>query len=154
MKIQIDQAITRALQQHGLRPTRARQLILALIEQDNQHYTPEEMLVRLNAMGERLSIATLYQNLAKLVDKGLLVKFVGLDGEYRYDYNKLPHHHLICESCGRIVDVLVDQALDAIDPRLMDANGPKRLPPGWKILQRRVDFIGVCPDCSQQMAEN
>ncbi len=154
MKIQIDPSITEELQRHGLRPTRARQLILALIEKDNQHYTPEEMLVQLNALGERLSIATLYQNLAKLVDKGLLVKFVGLDGEYRYDCNKTPHHHLICRSCGRIVDVVVKQSLDTIMPRPVDPRAGQPLQPGWKIVQRRVDFIGVCPDCSQQTEEN
>ena len=138
------QNIIEMLQRSGLRPTRARRIILELLSEKNRHYTPEEMLDTLRQKGQPLSIATLYQNLAKLVEKGLVLKIVGLDGSFRYDFNHEPHNHMVCQRCGKIVDVVVMGPIDQIEVQPHDDDVAVQQ---WQILERRVELIGLCPDC-------
>ncbi len=138
------QNILEMLQRSGLRPTRARRIILELLAEKNRHFTPEEMLDTLRERGQPLSIATLYQNLAKLVEKGLVIKIVGLDGSFRYDFNHEPHNHMVCQRCGKIVDVVVSGPLDQIEVQPHDDDDAVNQ---WQILERRVELIGLCPDC-------
>ncbi len=141
--------IIEMLESSGLRPTRARKIILELLAEKNRHFTPEEMLDALRQRGQPLSIATLYQNLARLVEKGLVIKIVGLDGSFRYDFNHDPHDHMICRRCGKIVDVIVQGALDGITAQPMEADEDISR---WQVLEKRVEFVGLCPEC--QAAEN
>ncbi len=136
--------ILEMLENSGLRATRARKIILELLAEKNRHFTPEEMLEALRERGQPLSIATLYQNLARLVEKGLVIKIVGLDGSFRYDFNHDPHDHMICSRCGKIVDVVVKGSLEGISAQPMDVEDDLT---NWKILEKRVEFVGLCPEC-------
>ena len=142
--------ILEMLHQSGLRPTRARRIILELLAEKNRHFTPEEMLETLRERGQPLSIATLYQNLAKLVEKGLVIKIVGLDGSFRYDFNHEPHNHMVCQRCGKIVDVVVEAPMDQVKVKPHDeAEAVSQ----WQILEHRIELIGLCPEC-QAAARN
>ena len=44
-----------------------------------------------------------------------------------------------CRSCGRVADIEGAPA-----PQLAEAPGP----PGWRLEEERVEFIGLCPECS------
>jgi len=136
--------ILEMLENSGLRATRARKIILELLAEKNRHFTPEEMLETLRERGKPLSIATLYQNLARLVEKGLVIKIVGLDGSFRYDFNHDPHDHMICSRCGKIVDVVVKGSLEGVSAQPMDTEDDLS---SWKILEKRVEFVGLCPEC-------
>ena len=139
--------ITEQLRRHGLRPTPARCRILELLTRRREHYSPEEMLEALREEGEPMSIATLYQNLAKLSEAGVIGRFVGPDGVSRYDVVTEPHHHLVCEVCGRIVDVEAE-GLKALKPRPLHGNSLD----GWQVREKRVEFVGVCPACQEKRA--
>ncbi len=136
--------IVQMLTSSGLRPTRARKVILELLAEKNRHFTPEEMLETLRARGQALSIATLYQNLAKLVEKGLVIKIVGLDGSFRYDFNHEPHNHMVCQRCGKIVDIAVKGDLDSISAIPLDEEEDVSR---WQVVEKRVELVGLCPDC-------
>jgi Fur family ferric uptake transcriptional regulator/Fur family peroxide stress response transcriptional regulator len=58
------------LREHSLRPTKARRLVLALLDKKNDHLGPEGILKALRDNGHPISIATLYQNLNNLVEAG------------------------------------------------------------------------------------
>ena len=139
--------ITEQLRRHGLRPTPARCRILELLTRRREHYTPEEMLEALREEGEPMSIATLYQNLSKLTEAGLVARFLGADGVSRFDATTEPHHHLVCEVCGRIVDVEAE-GLKALKPRPLHGDSLA----GWQVREKRVEFVGVCPACQEKRA--
>ena len=133
------------LRSRGLRATRASRLILARLRQSNDHLSAEEVQRALRRRGHRVSIATLYQNLKRLTEAGLLVSFADSDGLVRFDANTAPHAHLVCSTCGRILDVAPSAApverLAAALPK------PARRYRGWSIRSTRLELCGLCPDC-------
>ena len=140
--------IAESLRERGVRPTKARCQIMSVFGQKVNHLTAEDLLNWLRQRGHKASPATVYQNLVKLVEGGLLVRFTGPDGVMRLDSNLAPHHHLICVGCGRVADVSLDKAA-AAKVRPVDAH-TGRSPRGWKVAGVRVEFEGVCPTCHQR----
>lgn len=49
-----------------------------------------------------MNLTTVYRGLEKLVEKNLVYKIVGDNGEAFYEYKKEIHHHSICTSCDTI----------------------------------------------------
>ncbi|WP_457637132.1 Fur family transcriptional regulator [Oceanithermus sp.] len=142
---------TKLIEQKNLRATEARCRILELLHETHEHYTPEEMLEALRERGKPLSIATLYQNLAKLADAGLIARIVGPDGHTRYDVNTLPHHHLVCKVCGRMLDVGVEGPLQDLRPVALYDD--EEDPATWRLGEVHLEFHGVCPACQARLAE-
>jgi Fe2+ or Zn2+ uptake regulation protein len=95
----------------GLRPTTARVAILESLEDVRDHPTADELAVRLGRSGHRIGRATVYQNLDKLVEAGVIASLTAGDGLRRYDATLDPHQHFIDSESGRIYDVHVDEAL-------------------------------------------
>lgn len=125
----------------GLRATKARSLILSLIDRQG-HLSPEEMLSAFAAQNVDMSQATLYQNLAHLHRAGVIRKFIDSQGIARYDSNLHDHDHLVCIKCGAMVD------LDPIDRDALAIS----LPLGWTLESVAVEFNGLCPKC-QNLAD-
>jgi len=140
-----DPTIIELLRSRGLRATRASRLILARLRHSNDHLSAEEVQRALRRRGHRVSIATLYQNLKRLTEAGLLVSFADSGGLVRFDANTAPHAHLVCTGCGRILDVAPSAApverLAAALPK------PARRYRGWSIRDARLELCGLCPDC-------
>ena len=147
------------LRAHGLRPSSPRIAVLSYLERQRQHLTPYEIYEGLRAAGEPVSIATLYQNLQALSRHGLIKRIVGPDGAVRYDVNLAPHHHLLCERCGRLVDVELSEPLD-VRPVLLFTQDQDDAPPsdatqaGWQINGAHVEFRGTCPECSRRSSSS
>lgn len=129
------------LQAHGLRPTKPRVVLMRFLQEQREHYTPYQMIESMRQHGNEFSIATLYQNLHILTDAGLLKRFVAPDGVARYDANLGDHHHLVCERCGRIVDV------ELSSPVAAQPTSHNESLEGWQVISSNVEFLGVCTDC-------
>lgn len=133
------------LREHGVRPTEARRLVLALLNDKNEHLSTDGIIKALRDKGFKVSVATLYQNLNNLVEAGLLVRIKGPDDLMRFDANLAPHHHLVCTKCGKIVDVRNKEE------QLLQKS-PKDFQTGvslsdWHIDHIKIEYNGTCPDC-------
>ena len=135
------------LRDYGLRPTEARRRVLALLTRENLHLTTEGIMQALHNKGYPLSVATLYQNLNKLVEAGLLVHIKGPDGLMRFDANLAPHHHLVCRKCGKMVDVKSsEETLLKKHPLDFQSGIPLS---DWQLEHIKIEFKGTCPDCKR-----
>ncbi|HTW90940.1 MAG TPA: Fur family transcriptional regulator [bacterium] len=140
-----DPTIIGLLRSRGLRPTRASRLILARLRHSNDHLSAEELRGALRRRGHVVSIATLYQNLARLSEAGLLASFADSEGLVRYDANTAPHAHLVCSRCGRILDLPMTNPLVN---RLNISSGRRtRQYRGWAVQNARLELCGLCPKC-------
>jgi len=144
------ESLTRRIEQKNLRATEARCRILELLQETHEHYTPEEILEALRERGKPLSIATLYQNLQRLSEVGLIARFVGPDGHTRYDVNTGPHHHLVCRVCGRMVDVGVEGPLERLRPKALLSEKEDEVA-AWQTGEVHLEFHGVCPVCQARI---
>ena len=137
----------RALREAGLRRTPARMRILALLAERHDHPTAEQLAETLRGRGEPFGVATLYQNLNRLCENGVIGRIKGADGLMHFDASTAPHHHLICRRCGRIVDA----EIGALPAAMSLPHCPRTGEPlhDWGLQDMQVELKGVCPDCRQ-----
>jgi Fe2+ or Zn2+ uptake regulation protein len=141
-----DAEIGRRLAERGLRATAPRRILLTFLERRGEHLSAGEILDGLRRAGRPMSVATLYQNLRALSRHGLLTRVADTaGGTARYDINPSPHHHLICERCGRMIDVTLSAPVTS-NPVLADGAEADWLR-GWRISRSQVEFRGLCPTC-------
>lgn len=89
---------------HGIKATPQRlEIFRALLETD-EHPSPEAIYQVVKGKMPTVSLATIYKTLEVLEAAGL-ARLVSHAGDTkRYDGRLDRHHHLVCRSCGRIVD--------------------------------------------------
>jgi Fe2+ or Zn2+ uptake regulation protein len=85
-----------------------------------------------------VSLRTVYQTLNDLSEMGEILQLDLGTGSSRFDPNIDTHHHLVCDGCGRVIDVSADTS----DFRL-----PPRQRQGFEITNTEVVFRGRCAEC-------
>lgn len=95
----------------GLRPTRQRLALAALLVGDGQdrHVTAESLFDAASGCGERVSLATVYNTLRAFCDAGLL-REITVDGSKSYfDTNMSDHPHFYWEDSATLTDAPVSE---------------------------------------------
>ena len=95
----------------GLRPTRQRVTLAALLIGDgkHRHVTAESLFDAAKMQGEAVSLATVYNTLRAFCDAGLMQE-VTVDGSKSYfDTNTHDHPHFYWEDDARLTDAPSDQ---------------------------------------------
>jgi Fur family transcriptional regulator, iron response regulator len=90
----------------GLRPTRQRVALAALLVGDGQHrhVTAESLFAAAQDGGERVSLATVYNTLRAFCEAGLMHE-ITVDGTKSYfDTNTHDHPHFFWEDTGMLTD--------------------------------------------------
>ena len=104
--VQVIERFAQYLSRHKLKMTRERRVILDHVVSVRGHFDVDDLLVRLRKAGHGVSRATLYRNLPRLVDSGLIHKVEMAHGQARYELMVGRHHHdhMICLGCGTILE--------------------------------------------------
>jgi Fur family transcriptional regulator, peroxide stress response regulator len=123
----------------GLPLTHQRQVIYDALMAMPGHPSPEEVYERVRRRIPSISLATVYKNLNRFLQAGLLQEMSVHHGSLRVEVNDHPHHHLVCASCKKIEDIDSEQ----IGP--LHVRG--RLPKGFEVQRFSVDVIGLCARC-------
>ena len=115
--------------------TRYEQLIFSIVNESRDHLTAEQVFDRLRETHPGVSLATVYNNLKKLREAGL-VRTVSVEGSPdRYD-RVARHDHLVCRECGKLADISFDDLTDSLRSRV-----------GGAFLAYDLKVYYVCPDC-------
>lgn len=90
----------------GLRPTQQRITIMQVLSEIGKtHVTARCLLKILSKKNKRISIATIYNNLNELSDRGFLNKVVVGKEKMWFDTNLANHHHFYDEEADKLVDI-------------------------------------------------
>ena len=128
------------LRQRGLQVTAQRLAVLRAVAA-NPHGTADDVEQAVRAEIGAISRQAVYDALGALTDKGLIRRIQPAGSPARYeDRVGDNHHHLICRSCGRTVDV--DCATGSA-PCLTASDDA-----GFEIDEAEVIYWGRCPDCA------
>lgn len=102
-------AVSEILRQAGLRPTRQRMALGRLLfEGEDRHVTAEQLHLEVTHLGERVSLATVYNTLHQFRSAGLL-RELAIEGSKAYfDTNTSNHNHFLLESSGELMDIPAD----------------------------------------------
>jgi Fe2+ or Zn2+ uptake regulation protein len=127
------------LRNHGLQVTAQRLAVLRAVSAQ-PHCTAHEVAEVVRAEIGVISRQAVYDALGILAEVGLIRRIQPAGSAARYeDRVGDNHHHLVCRSCGRMVDV--DCAVGAT-PCLTAADDS-----GYEIDEAEVVYWGRCPEC-------
>ncbi len=127
------------LKARGLRPTPQRIAVLSAVVSSSEHPSAEDVHLSVRRAMPHLSLATVYKALAELRRVGQ-IRALPVWGKIRFDFDSGPHHHLVCELCGRIEDL-------AAGDLHVEGALPEDARPGFEILSTEVVVRSLCPDC-------
>ncbi len=127
----MDKSIELKLRNAGLRPTRQRLALAALLfAKGDRHVTAEGLHAEARVAQLPVSLATVYNTLNQFTDAKLL-REVACEGNKSYfDTNTSNHYHFYVEGDGELIDIPVDS---------IDVTGLPTTPAGKKI--GRIDVI-------------
>ena len=131
------------LRERGVQVTAQRLAVLRAVSAQ-PHITADAVAESVRTEIGAISMQSVYDSLALLVAEGLLRRIQPSGSPARFeDRVGDNHHHLICRTCGRVVDV--DCALGAAPCLTPHAGG------GYEIDEAEVAFWGRCPSCLEQL---
>lgn len=122
-----------------LRLTPRRRAVLDVLAAATDHPTAHEVFERVRRRSPGIGFATVYRTLALLVASGHALELDLGDSSARYDANTAPHDHLVCDGCGRALD------LDPVLPGGLVEQVTRRT--GYQVAGYTLRFHGRCPDC-------
>ncbi|HMM37648.1 MAG TPA: transcriptional repressor [Desulfovibrio sp.] len=120
------------------RLSRQRKVILSELCKVTSHPTADEVYDMVRRVMPRISLGTVYRNLELLCSQGLAQKIGPAGAQKRFDGNAMPHPHLRCSVCSRVVDVDYPPEL----PEL-----PEEHSHGFEVSGCSLEFVGLCPEC-------
>ncbi|MBW1714827.1 MAG: transcriptional repressor [Deltaproteobacteria bacterium] len=138
----LDQMVKK-LKENECRITPQRLAILKILAFSEGHPSIENIYEQVKVDFPTTSLATVYKTLTLMKELKEVLEIGFADGSNRYDGNKpYPHPHLICINCRKIVDPDLTTLADMTQQLAQDT--------GFRILNHRLDFFGICPDCQNK----
>jgi Fur family ferric uptake transcriptional regulator len=137
MEVSVDNAAL--LRRHAVQVTAQRLAVLRAVS-ERPHRTAADIDAVVRAGIGAVSLQAVYDTLGVLTEKGIIRRIQPAGSPARYEARVGDnHHHLICRTCGRMVDV--DCAVGET-PCLTAAEDS-----GYEIDEAEVIYWGRCPDC-------
>ena len=126
------------------RYTRGRRELVEVLARSTRPLTIPEILRRKRSLPQ----STVYRNLATLEEARAVRRLIGPDEFARYELAEAlteHHHHLVCTSCGRVVDYTLP---DGLEQGLQRAERDITRATGFDARHHQLDFLGVCAPCA------
>jgi Fur family ferric uptake transcriptional regulator len=129
------------LQDLGYRLTPQRVLVWDVLRRHESHMSAEEVCSLVQQQFPQVNISTVYRTLELLVGLGL-VRETRLGPAHRFFEveEEVPHHHLVCDMCGKI-DHVHDEDIGDLS---------KTLHAGHGFTLRELTVFGRCKDCQPE----
>jgi Fur family ferric uptake transcriptional regulator len=126
----------------AVRNTRQRTAVSALLAEVEGFHSAQELHAMLRDRGERVGLTTVYRTLQGLADSGEIDVMRPPGGEHLYRRcSQGHHHHLVCRSCGRTVEV-EGPAVESWAERVAAQHG-------YADVSHTLEIFGTCPDCAR-----
>jgi Fur family peroxide stress response transcriptional regulator len=131
--------LERICRERGLPLTIQRRTVFEAILKHDDHPSADQILEEIKDRIPDISRTTIYRILDTFVQLGLITKICHPSAVARFEPKIYQHHHLVCVSCERIID-LEDERLDAIP-------FPDVSRKGFRINDYHIHFRGLCSEC-------
>jgi len=127
--------------QNVRRPTRQRAAVEAVLADIDDFLSAQDLHARLRTQGQSVGLATVYRILQAMAADGDVDMMRTGDGEavYRRCSSGSHHHHLVCRSCGRTVEV-EGPAVERWADRIGAEND-------FSDVVHTVEIVGTCSGC-------
>jgi Fur family transcriptional regulator, ferric uptake regulator len=125
------------------RSTRQRAAVAALLGETDDFLSAQQLHDRLRHRGDNVGLTTVYRTLQSMADAGVVDVVRTSEGEsvYRRCASNEHHHHLVCRSCGKTVEVdgpAVESWATAIAAEH-----------GFTDVAHTLEIFGTCAECAK-----
>ncbi len=129
------------LRDHGYKLTPQRHAVLKVIASSPGHLSPEDIYEKAHHEYPELGLVTVYRTLDLLSELNLVCRVHAPNGCRNYMMRRPTghHHHLVCSSCGKVVD-FSGCSLAELEERLSQETR-------FDISSHLLEFYGLCPEC-------
>ncbi len=121
--------------------SKQRDMIMDFLMTRKDHPTAETVYLNVRELNPRISLGTVYRNLTLLAENGEILRISMGENMDRFDADTSPHYHFICNDCGSVID------LDMEDIDYVTDVAAKRF--GGKIAGHVTYFHGTCEKCTK-----
>lgn len=123
------------------RTTRQFRSVADELDRTEDFRSAQDIHAAMRARGDKIGLATIYRALQSLVEAGQADTLKSPSGEAIYrGCTEDHHHHLVCRSCGRTVEVS-GPAVERWAQRTAEAHG-------YTDVNHTVELFGTCADCA------
>jgi Fur family peroxide stress response transcriptional regulator len=141
-KIRLD-SMLKKLKERQFRITPQRIAILKILAASIEHPTVDRIYEQVKADFPTTSLATVYKTVTLLKELNEVLELGFPEGSNRYDGKRpYPHPHVMCLKCKKIVDPDLSGLKDMTHEIIKET--------GFKIMNHRLDFFGICPGCQKK----
>ena len=116
-----------------------RQAIYDLLSETREHPSAEWIYNTLKPRFPRMTLATVYRNIARFKREGSVMPLGVVNGQECFDGDISEHAHFICGKCSAIFD---------LDIPLPDDIGSSVAQKGFRVDIRQLLLRGRCPACA------
>jgi Fur family transcriptional regulator, ferric uptake regulator len=125
-----------------VRATRQRAAVAALLTESEEFRSAQDLHLLLRGRGEAIGLTTVYRTLQAMADGGEVDVLRSGDGETVYRRCSTGHHHhLVCRSCRRTVEV-EGPAVEKWAERVAEEHG-------FSDVEHTVEVFGTCARCAR-----
>lgn len=124
------------------RSTRQGELVREQLASAEGFRSAQSVFAELRAKHEEIGLSTVYRHLQSLADDGAADILQTPDGEALYRLCGDAgghHHHLVCRSCGRTVEI-EGRGVERWASQLAEEHG-------FSDVNHTIELFGVCADC-------
>ena len=133
------------LKKNALKYTKQREILLKTLYNHHTHYTPESLYLRIKEEYPdlNLGIATVYRTLNLLEEAGIVNSLsFGSQGK-KFELANKPHHdHMICKSCGKIIE-FEDNTIERKQEQIAKEHK-------FKLTGHLMQLYGLCFECAKK----
>jgi Fur family transcriptional regulator, ferric uptake regulator len=127
------------------RKTRQRAAVEEILRRTDQFRTASQIHDDLRHSGAGIGLTTVYRTLQLMAGADQLDSIRTDDGETAYRRCSTGHHHhLVCRSCGRTVEV-EGPAMESWTTQIAEAHG-------FRDVQHNLEIFGLCGECADSPA--
>jgi Fur family ferric uptake transcriptional regulator len=120
--------------------------ILEALKNEHSHLTSHEVYERIQKQLPAVNPSTIYRALERLAKVGKIsVSDMGTGSEVYESTEGEIHHHLVCQSCGKIMTIDHEQ----VAPFFADLESKNH----FKIVTNHLVLFGICEDCQKSIPQ-
>jgi Fur family ferric uptake transcriptional regulator len=114
--------------------------ILGILKKEHTHMTEVEIYEAVKEKFTAVNHSTVYRALRRLVDNSQVsITDIGRGAQVFEICSGDAHHHLVCQSCGRITN-LTDGTVEELFEEIENNHG-------FHVITRHLALFGYCPEC-------
>jgi Fur family ferric uptake transcriptional regulator len=137
-----ERRIIASLRQHSYKLTPQRRAVIQAIASTQDHLTPAAIYEKVHHDHPSIGLVTIYRTLDILAGLELICELHAGGSCHSYTISaRGQHHHLICSSCGEVID-FASYDLTLLEQRLSRETG-------FEIEEHLLEFTGLCQNCQK-----